>query len=83
MYTYMLLLFSVKHIHCCVPAGILASKKAVVEMFFHAFMHENALNPMVFPSLRTFETEVQHTCSCVEMNKIHIHVYGVPGGMCM
>ena len=27
-------------------------------MFFHAFMHENALNPMVFPSLRRFETEI-------------------------
>ena len=30
----------------------------MVRMFYHAFMHENALNPMVFPSLRQFETEV-------------------------
>ena len=34
-----------------------ASKKAIVQMFFHAFMHENALNPLVFPSLRQFEVE--------------------------
>ncbi|CAI7990790.1 Sphingosine-1-phosphate lyase, partial [Geodia barretti] len=26
-------------------------------MFYHAFLHENALNPMVFPSLARFETE--------------------------
>lgn len=37
---------------------ILAKKDAVVRMFYHAFMHENALNPMVFPSLRQFETEI-------------------------
>lgn len=30
----------------------------LVRMFYHAFMHENALNPMVFPSLRHFETEI-------------------------
>jgi len=29
-----------------------------VQMFFHAFMHENALNPLVFPSLKQFETEI-------------------------
>ncbi len=33
------------------------SKSAIVKMFFHAFMHENALNPLVFPSLRLFEVE--------------------------
>ena len=33
------------------------SKSAIVKMFFHAFMHENALNPLVFPSLRQFEVE--------------------------
>ena len=27
-------------------------------MFFHSFMHENALNPLVFPSLRQFEVEL-------------------------
>ena len=32
-------------------------KQEIVRMFFHAFMHENALNPLVFPSLRRFETE--------------------------
>ena len=35
----------------------LESKEAIVEMFLHAFMHENALNPLVFPSLRQFEVE--------------------------
>ena len=35
----------------------LASKQAIVDMFLHAFMHENALNPLVFPSLRQFEVE--------------------------
>jgi len=24
----------------------------IVSEFFHAFMHENALNPMIFPALR-------------------------------
>jgi sphinganine-1-phosphate aldolase len=33
-------------------------KEAVVKEFFNAFLHENALNPMVFPSLLKFETEV-------------------------
>ena len=33
------------------------SKSAIVEMFYTAFLHENALNAMVFPSLRRFETE--------------------------
>ena len=33
-------------------------KSAIVEMFHTAFLHENALNPLVFPSLRKFETEV-------------------------
>ena len=36
----------------------LKKKDAIIQMFFHAFMHENALNPMVFPSLKQFETEV-------------------------
>ena len=35
-----------------------ASKQAIVKMFLHAFMHENALNPLVVPSLRQFEVEV-------------------------
>ena len=35
----------------------LASKQAIIDMFLHAFMHENALNPLVFPSLRQFEVE--------------------------
>ena len=26
-------------------------------MYYHSFMHENALNPMVFPSLCRFEVE--------------------------
>lgn len=33
------------------------SKAAVVQMFYKAFLHENALNPLIFPSLRTFEVE--------------------------
>lgn len=36
----------------------LTKKEAIVQMFFHAFLHENALNPMVFPSLKQFETEI-------------------------
>lgn len=32
--------------------------EGLVKMFFHAFMHENALSPMVFPSLCRFETEI-------------------------
>lgn len=35
----------------------LAAKGVIVDMFLHAFMHENALNPLVFPSLRQFEVE--------------------------
>lgn len=35
----------------------LDSKATIVEMFSKAFLHENALNPLVFPSLRKFETE--------------------------
>lgn len=34
-----------------------AEKDNIIETFFHAFMHENALNPLVFPSLRQFEVE--------------------------
>ncbi|CAC5390057.1 SGPL1 [Mytilus coruscus] len=30
----------------------------IVNEFLHAFLHENALNPMVFPSLRKMETEI-------------------------
>ncbi|XP_077990716.1 sphingosine-1-phosphate lyase-like [Glandiceps talaboti] len=30
----------------------------LLQEFHHAFMHENALNPMFFPSLRRFETEI-------------------------
>lgn len=40
--------------NCCPE---LATKQAIVEMFLHGFMHENALNPLVFPSLRQFEVE--------------------------
>ena len=34
-----------------------SAKDTIIQMFFHAFMHENALNPLVFPSLRKFEVE--------------------------
>lgn len=34
-----------------------SKKDTIIQMFFHAFMHENALNPLVFPSLRQFEAE--------------------------
>ncbi len=40
-----------------VQAEQLVSKQVIVDMFLHAFMHENALNPLVFPSLRQFEVE--------------------------
>lgn len=33
------------------------NKAAIVGMFYHAFLAENALNPLIFPSLRKFETE--------------------------
>ena len=39
------------------PSADQKSKAAIVEMFSKAFLHENALNPLVFPSLRKFETE--------------------------
>ena len=35
-----------------------SQKEVIVQMFFHSFMHENALNPLVFPSLKQFETEI-------------------------
>jgi len=38
--------------------SVSSQKEAIVQMFFHAFMHENALNPLVFPSLKQFETEI-------------------------
>lgn len=34
------------------------AKSTIVDMFHKAFLHENALNPLVFPSLRKFETEI-------------------------
>ncbi|ELU10802.1 hypothetical protein CAPTEDRAFT_156221 [Capitella teleta] len=37
--------------------GAGADHDQVVRLFHHAFMHENALNPAIFPSLRRFETE--------------------------
>ncbi|XP_019855201.1 PREDICTED: sphingosine-1-phosphate lyase-like [Amphimedon queenslandica] len=33
-------------------------KENISVVFFRSFLHENALNPMVFPSLRLFEVEV-------------------------
>jgi len=36
--------------------SVSSQKEAIVQMFFHAFMHKNALNPLVFPSLKQFET---------------------------
>ncbi|KAH3709466.1 uncharacterized protein LOC127858788 [Dreissena polymorpha] len=38
--------------------GHSAEQDKIVKEFFHAFMHENALNPMIFPALRLMETEV-------------------------
>ena len=32
--------------------GHSAEHDKIVKEFFHAFMHENALNPMIFPALR-------------------------------
>lgn len=34
------------------------NKAAIVGMFYRAFLAENALNPLIFPSLRKFETEI-------------------------
>ena len=33
--------------------GLDADHEHLVRQFHHAFMHENALNPMIFPSLRS------------------------------
>ena len=33
-------------------------QSAIEKKFLDAFMHENALNPMVFPNLRHFEVEI-------------------------
>lgn len=51
-------------------------KAAAVKMFLHAFMHENALNPLVFPNLRRFEVEI------VAMTAWMLHgPVGVVGGV--
>ncbi|KAJ8315844.1 hypothetical protein KUTeg_007994 [Tegillarca granosa] len=39
-------------------AGYSMEHDQVVSECFQAFMHENALNPMVYPSLRKMETEI-------------------------
>ncbi|XP_064597644.1 uncharacterized protein LOC135464085 [Liolophura sinensis] len=39
-------------------AGYSENHDALVSLFHQAFLHENALNPMIYPSLRRFETEV-------------------------
>lgn len=33
-------------------------RNKVVNLYFEAFMHDNALNPVIFPSLRKFENEI-------------------------
>ncbi|XP_050413035.1 uncharacterized protein LOC126827602 [Patella vulgata] len=38
--------------------GYSVDHDALVTEAHHAFLHENALNPMIFPSLRTMETEI-------------------------
>lgn len=38
--------------------GYSVDHDCIVKEFHHAFLHENALNPMVFPSLRKMETEI-------------------------
>ncbi|XP_048727010.2 sphingosine-1-phosphate lyase-like [Ostrea edulis] len=38
--------------------GYSVEHDSIVKEFHHAFLHENALNPMVFPSLRKMETEI-------------------------
>lgn len=35
-----------------------SEQSAVEKKFLNAFMHENALNPLVFPNLRQFEVEI-------------------------
>ncbi|XP_006825455.1 sphingosine-1-phosphate lyase-like [Saccoglossus kowalevskii] len=44
-------------------SGVSVKHDALVKEFHHAFMHENALNPMMFPSLRRFETEIVSMCA--------------------
>ncbi|KAL5013521.1 hypothetical protein ScPMuIL_007791, partial [Solemya velum] len=40
------------------PVGYSAEHDLLVKEFHHAFLHENALNPIIFPSLRKMETEI-------------------------
>lgn len=42
----------------CEKTGYSVEHDKLVKEFFHAFMHENALNPIVYPALRLMETEV-------------------------
>ena len=43
---------------CVCVCYIVLNTGSLVRLFYHAFMHENALNPVIFPSLRHFETEI-------------------------
>jgi len=42
----------------CEQTGLDPDHESLVRAFHHAFMHENALNPIMFPSLRRFENEI-------------------------
>lgn len=42
----------------CEKTGHSVEHDELVKEFFHAFMNENALNPMIYPALRLMETEV-------------------------
>ncbi|KAL4218090.1 hypothetical protein ACF0H5_022826 [Mactra antiquata] len=42
----------------CEKSGHSVEHDGLVKEFFHGFMHENALNPMIYPALRLMETEV-------------------------
>ncbi|CAG5123196.1 unnamed protein product [Candidula unifasciata] len=49
--------------------GLSPEHDELVKLFQKAFLHENALNPMVYPSLRQMETEiVSMTCSMMNGN---------------
>ena len=47
------------------PSAHQRAKAAIVEMFSKAFLHENALNPLVFPSLRKVADMLHGDGECV------------------
>lgn len=52
--------------------GLSLEHDQLVRFFHEAFMHENALNPTVFPALRRFETEVVGMTSSMLHGDCHV-----------